>query len=495
MRTISADRWTTEQLNGNGFQFDDEKAIEALIALAEPDGVALRIAFEEFGRESVLERLSSTTIIPRQLVDAWRERGVLSEVEAAKVRVAFGSAEGSTLRQAEEALIRACDALAVGDAAGFADHLGLLSQEDILSLYSFWPLVRSTFDRKILAEAFALNTEQFDVGLLALQAIELDDPDLLDHVLPKVASKVAEDDDNLAGKWTTLVRRILTDTLELQSHRCLTESVELKTMLMPHTGYFQVGSAEPLLLEVDGSVLRHHPAALELSRAIHQRWNFVSPLSEFHRFVGDDHMSSLQASERVLERYLSICRGRREKWRNTGWLDLSLSGVLTVLIYYARQVDQTSAIRMAKRALDSIESSDLERMVLGALIGACRFEWAWNLCHELNGGTNQDTANHLFDATWLTISHPFTHGLHPNDCSPAYFKYMQEQWEPQDSVDAELNMFRRTTPLGLIEAWREHIVSTAARSPEPIKLDSAIRSAAWNRRPDIAKWLINLTKP
>jgi hypothetical protein len=484
-----------DQLNGNGFQFEDGKAIEVLISLAEPDGDCLRYAFEEFGRERVMKQLLSTTIIPRQSVDAWQERGVLSDAEAAKVRVAFGSAEGSALRQAEEALIRACDAIAEGDASGFANHLSGLSEDDICSLYLFWPMVRATFDRDMLAEAFALNTDQFDVRLMALQGIEFDDPDLLDHALPKIASKVADDDDILAGKWTTLVSRILTDTLELQSRRCLTESVELKAMLRPQTGYFQVGSAEPLLLEVDGHVLRHHPAALELSQALHDSLGFVSPFTEFHRFVGDDHMTRLHASERVLDRYLSICSGKREKWKSSDWSDPCVSGVLTVLVWYAREVDRKSALSMAKRVLASIECGDLERMVLGALIGACRFEWAWELCHELNGGTNEDTARNLIVATFLKVSHPFTHGLTPKDCTPAYFRYMQEQWQPHESIQAELDMMGRTTPITLIEAWREHLVATAARSPEPIKLDSALRSASWNRRPDIAKWLINLTKP
>lgn len=493
MRTITEK--ANDRLRGNGFHFDDGKAIEALIALAEPDGVALRIAFEEFGRESVLERLSSTTIIPRQLVDAWRDRGVLSDVEAAKVRVAFGSAEGSALRQAEEALIRACDALARADAAAFADHLGRLSEKDLRSIHPYWPAVRAVFDREIVVDGFTRCSGKADSVLLALQAIELDDPGLLDLTLPDVVNGFVEEESGAMEAWASYIRRILFDTLELRSYRCLSESLELKKTFKAQTGYFQIDRESPLLVEVDGHVLRHHPAALELSRAIYDRLDFVSPLSEYYRFVGDDQMTNLQASERVLDRYLSICEGKREQWRNSDWPDPCLSGVLTVLIHHVREVDQKSALGMAKRVLASLKRGSLESMVLGALIGACRFEWAWNLCHELNGGTNQDTANHLFDATWLTISHPFTHGLHPNDCSPAYFKYMQEQWEPQDSVDAELNMFRRTTPLGLIEAWREHIVSTAARSPEPIKLDSALRSASWNRRPDIAKWLINLTKP
>lgn len=485
---------TSDLLKGNGFQFENEKAIEALIALAEPDGDCLRYAFEEFGRERVMKQLLSTTIIPRQSVDAWRERGVLSDAESAKVRVAFGSAEGSALRQAEEALIQACDALAEGDFSVFADHLGGMSEEAFRSIHSYWPAVTAMFDREVVVDGFTHCAGKTNSVLLALQAIELDAPSLLDLTLPDVVNGFVEEESGAMEAWASYIRRILFDTLEWQSFRCLTDSAELKRVFKPQTGYFEVDREIPLLLEVDGHVLRHHPAALELSQALHDRLGFVSPFTEFHRFVGDDHMTRLHASERVLDRYLSICQGKREQWKNSDWPDPCLSGVLTVLVHYVREVDSRSALRMAKRVLVSIESSGLERMVLGALIGACRFEWAWELCSELNGGTKEDTAGNLFDATWLTVSHPFTHGLYPKDCSPAYFKYMQERWEPQDSLDAELHMFRRTTPPGLIEAWREHIVSTAARSPEPIKLDFAIWSASQNRRLDVARWLIGLTQ-
>lgn len=157
-----------DQLKGNGFQFDDGKAIEALIALAEPDGECLRYAFEIFGREPVVAQLRTTTIIPRQLVDSWRERGVLSDAESAKVRVAFGSAEGSALRQAEEALIQACDALAEGDFSVFADHLGGMSEEAFRSIHSYWPAVTAMFDREVVVDGFTHCAGKTNSVLLAL---------------------------------------------------------------------------------------------------------------------------------------------------------------------------------------------------------------------------------------------------------------------------------------------------------------------------------------